>query len=175
MNRDLQRDFDLINGECDYLSFGQKASTLLTDLPGSDDNYYRVGLLNTSPYYLEPYFGKTDRLEIQKPIALLPGSLAPSDSHTKDCKDPEKCSCLIEKQMKQEGFGSSPTEPKIEPSTKIEGKIDSDILNAMKSATVKTSRISVKERFPKANNSSGEVNNAKKRKVDMRDKFRFVN
>lgn len=175
MNRDLQRDYDLLNGEDDYLSFGQRPSGLLTDLPGSDDNYYRVGLLNTNPYYLEPYFGKKDPLEIEKPSALLPGSVAPSDPHGKDCKGPEKCQCILEKQMKQEGFGSPPVEPKVEPDSGKAGQIDSDILNAMKSATVNTSRISIKERFPKAGKSSGEVDKAKKRKIDMRDKFRFVN
>lgn len=176
MNRDFQRDFDLLNGEDDNLSFGQRPSTLLTDLPGRDDNYFRVGLVNTNPYYLEPYFGKKDRLEIEKPIALLPGSVAPSNPHGKDCKGPETCSCLIEKQMKQEGFGSPSQEPKVEPSSsKPEAKIDQDILNAMKSATVNTSRISVKQRFAKSSNSPGEVDNAKKRKIDMKDKFRFVN
>lgn len=166
MNRDFQKEFDYYNGDDTDIDFVANSSHVLTDLPGNGDNYFRVGLLNTSPYFLEPYFKRKERFEIQKPSALLPGSVAPSNTHNKDCKNPEKCSCLIEKQMKQEGFGSSAAQV----SDVTEKKIDPEILSAMLGASIKTNRVSIKNKSI----SKDSTKPSKKAKVDLRDKFKFV-
>lgn len=173
MNRDFQREFDFYNGDDTSFDFVTSSTNVLTDLPGNGDNYFRVGLLNTSPYFLEPYFKRNERFEIVKPTALLPGSVAPSNSHDKDCKNPEKCSCLIEKQMKQEGFGSNSAE--VASPNVSERKIDPDILSAMQGASVKTNRISTGESLKKKSISKDSAKPSKKTKIDLRDKFKFVN
>lgn len=161
MDRQMMQDYDFYNSDDYPTAVSHGSYHLFTDLPGtSSEAFFNSGLQNTYPDILEPYSNTQEKFQITKPSSLLPGSQAPAE--VVENKEPN-VSVLINKQMKQEGFGDE--------SESIR-KIDPDILRAMQTATVGTARIKSSDRFSAKLN--GKQGNKKLKKLDTKDKFKLI-
>lgn len=132
----------------------------LTEFP-LDDQFVNPGIGVQMYDFYVPLYGKED-YELKKKTEALPGSF--SEKSTDESKD------LKSDLKQQEGFGIKDNLPSSSQILSKQRGLDSDVLSAMKFATIKTNQITY---IPKIKVKKSEQKTSTKKGL-LKDKFKLI-